>query len=220
MSLRLGNDIIPRVAFRDSVSSGNIHVDDALITKTITEYSNDRVESIGDFIFRSCSALTAVDFPKVTNIGSYAFRNCSVLTTVDFSKITSLGGYSFCGCSALTTVNFPAIKTINASTFADCSSLTDVDFSAITRIYASAFNNCTILRSLIIRTTQMCTLANVTAISTSGIASGTGYIYVPSSLLSSYQAATNWSTYSAQFRALEQYTVDGTITGALDPSKI
>jgi hypothetical protein len=31
---------------------------------------------------------------------------------------------------------------------------------------------------------------------------------------------TNWTTFSAQFRALEDYTVDGTTTGELDESKI
>jgi hypothetical protein len=47
-----------------------------------------------------------------------------------------------------------------------------------------------------------------------------GYIYVPSSLVDSYTANSKWSTYATQFRALESYTVDGTITGALDKSKI
>lgn len=39
-------------------------------------------------------------------------------------------------------------------------------------------------------------------------------------LVDTYKADTNWSTYAAQFRALEDYTVDGTITGELDESKI
>lgn len=39
-------------------------------------------------------------------------------------------------------------------------------------------------------------------------------------LVDSYKAATNWSTYATQFRALEDYTVDGTITGELDSTKI
>lgn len=50
--------------------------------------------------------------------------------------------------------------------------------------------------------------------------SGTGYIYVPRALVDTYKAATNWSTIADQFRALEDYTVDGTITGELDESKI
>ena len=52
------------------------------------------------------------------------------------------------------------------------------------------------------------------------IASGAGYIYVPAALVDSYKVATNWSTYAAQFRALEDYTVDGTTMGELDPNKI
>jgi hypothetical protein len=52
------------------------------------------------------------------------------------------------------------------------------------------------------------------------IASGTGYIYVPAARVNNYKSATYWKDYAAQIRALEDYTVDGTITGALDPNKI
>ena len=34
------------------------------------------------------------------------------------------------------------------------------------------------------------------------------------------KTASIWSTYASQIRALEDYTVDGTVTGELDPSKI
>ena len=73
---------------------------------------------------------------------------------------------------------------------------------------------------MIIRSETICTLSNKNAFSGSSVASGTGYIYVPKDLVESYKTATNWSTYATQFRALEDYTVDGTITGELDESKI
>jgi hypothetical protein len=66
----------------------------------------------------------------------------------------------------------------------------------------------------------MCPLWNKNSFDSSSIAKGTGYVYVPRSLVDSYKSATNWSTYANQFRALEDYTVDGTITGELDESKI
>ena len=47
-----------------------------------------------------------------------------------------------------------------------------------------------------------------------------GYIYVPKALIEDYKVATNWATYADQFRAIEDYTVDGTIYGELDESKI
>ena len=76
------------------------------------------------------------------------------------------------------------------------------------------------LIALILRSETMATLAGTNALSSTPIASGTGYIYVPSALIEDYKVATNWSTYADQFRALEDYTVDGTITGELDESKI
>jgi hypothetical protein len=45
-------------------------------------------------------------------------------------------------------------------------------------------------------------------------------IYVPSVLVDSYKAYTNWSAIAVNIHALEDYTVDGTITGELDEAKI
>ena len=86
---------------------------------------------------------------------------------------------------------------------------------------ANAFAYCEAMESLILRkTSAICTLANTSVFRSTPIADGTGYIYVPAALVDSYKAATNWSTYADQFRALEDYTVDGTTTGALDETKI
>lgn len=53
---------------------------------------------------------------------------------------------------------------------------------------------------------------------------GTGFtnthFYVRRALVDEFKTATNWSTYADMYRALEDYTVDGTATGELDMSKI
>ena len=67
---------------------------------------------------------------------------------------------------------------------------------------ASAFYGCTALASLTLRNTEVVTLAGATAFTNTPIASGTGYIYVPSDLVDSYKAATNWSTYADQIIAI------------------
>jgi hypothetical protein len=58
----------------------------------------------------------------------------------------------------------------------------------------------------------------------SGAFSGTGFtdthFYVRRALVDEFKTATNWSTYADMYRALEDYTVDGTATGELDMSKI
>ena len=143
-------------------------------------------------------SITEISSSSATSIGSYAFYFCVALTTADFPVATSIGSYAFYFCHALTTADFPVA----------------------TSIESNAFRSCNKLKSLLLRGNNVCTLSNTNAFGSTPIASGTGYIYVPSSLIEQYKAATNWSTYADHFRALEDYTIDGTVTGKLDPAKI
>jgi hypothetical protein len=95
-----------------------------------------------------------------------------------------------------------------------------LDFPALTNIDRYALSWAENLHTLILRGNVVCTLVATNGIEWTKIAIGTGYIYVPAALKAQYTQATNWSTYAAQFRALEDYTVDGTIWGDLDPNKI
>ncbi len=160
----------------DGYGSPDHTVEDSIVTRTITEYSNDRVTKVGYYAFYGCKQLTTVDLPNVTSIESGSLATCSKLTTVDLPNITSIAMYSF-------------------------------DYSST-------------LTKLILRKNTVCTLSNTNAFRGTPIANGTGYIYVPSALINEYKAATNWVTYAAQFRALEDYTGDGTTTGELDESKV
>ena len=191
-----------------------------LIDKSITEVSSD-VTSIGEYAFRSCSKLATANFPVATSIRTYAFYSCSALTTADFPVAKSIAEYAFHSCSALTAINFPVATSIAGYAFHSCSALTTADFPVAKSIAGYAFYSCSALTALMLRRTEtICTLSNTNAFTRSTIASGTGYIYVPTALIDSYKAASNWSTYAAQFRALEDYTIDGTTTGDLDPNKI
>lgn len=134
-------------------------------------------------------------------VGDEALTNSIIdrsITEIADNLVAEIGFYAFYYCSALTTADFQVATSINGNAFYGCSKLT----------------------VLILRSETMCTLSNTSAFDGTPIKSGTGYIYVPRALVDSYKAATSWSTYANQFRALEDYTVDGTITGALDESKI
>ena len=109
---------------------------------------------------------------------------------------------------------------LGASGFTGCNMLETVDFPKLTAILTTAFYGCAALAKLILRNTAaVATLQGTNAFTGTPIASGTGYIYVPSALYDSYKAATNWSTYANQFRKLEEWTVDGTVTGELDTNR-
>ena len=59
--------------------------------------------------------------------------------------------------------------------------------------------------ALVLPGETVCAVSSVTILSNTPIASGTGYIYVPSVLIEQYKVATNWVVYAAQIRAIEDY---------------
>lgn len=207
----------------DFVNSVDILGDDVLtdsiIEKTLESYADDVVKSIGSYAFSKCTALINVNLPNVQEINNYAFNDCTALTSVIAPLVeTRVNFYAFQNCLNLANVDFPLLKRIDGSAFSGCAKITSVDFPLVTYIGNQAFAK-TGLATLILRNETMVQNGGYIAINTP-IASGTGYIYVPSSLVDSYKADSNWSTYANQFRALEDYTVDGTTTGELDPNKI
>ena len=162
------------------------------------------VTSIGSYAFRECSALTTADFPVAISIGTYAFYGCSSLTSADFPVATSIDSYAFQSCSALTTVSLPAVTSIGNSVFQYCSALTSADFPVVTSIGSYAFRYCSALTSLTLSKNQVATLGSTSALQSTPIASGTGYIYVPDDLVDQYKAATNWATYANRILPISQ----------------
>lgn len=176
---------------------------DAIIDRSITEIESD-AEVVGPYAFANCSKLVSARFPNAVRIESNAIQ-CSKLTSLFIPKVKYIASYAISSCSELNTIDLPSVESLASS----------------------ALSNNKKLSALILRNTnKMATLSRSSALSGTPIESGTGYIYVPRVFLnaddatSDYRQATNWSVYASQFRALEDYTVDGTTTGELDPNKI
>lgn len=188
--------------------------------------------NIGRYAFSDCEALTEASFPNVIELGAQAFYSCSSLASINFPNVRTLGTQPFSYCTSLTNVSLPLATTIGGYSFYGSSRIETVDLASAQTIAANVFNSCYSLTAVILRSATMCTLANTNAFTNCYHILGTTnasynpngdkdcYIYVPSALVDTYKSATNWSTYATQFRALEDYTVDGTTTGALDESKI
>lgn len=216
---------------------GDDVVVDSIIDRTIAEFRDDVLTKIGGYAFAGCTTLTEVELPNVTTIGLYPFHKCTSLKSINMPMLVTIeGAYNpafngltslksirldnleetkqqlLSGCPALVDVYAPKITVLANGTFQNCTNLARLDMPVLSVIQINAFYN-TIVTTLIIRTNTVCSLMDVGAFSECPMKKGTGYIYVPRALIDSYKAATNWSTYANQFRALEDYTVDGTVTG-------
>lgn len=84
--------------------------------------------------------------------------------------------------------------------FAGCTNLIEARFNSLTCIYNHAFEGCTQLSGLILPG-NFVKLSNVNAFKNTLIESGSGRIYVKSSLLSTYKADSVWKTFSSQLVA-------------------
>ena len=176
-----------------------------LVEKTLSgAYVNTSVTRIGKSAFYYMTELTAADFPAVTAAGAYK----------------SIGQSAFEGCGNLEKIRFQNATSVDMNAFLYCHKLRIVDFSAAVTFDSYSMTRAQNLVACVLRNSAVATLGGISAFGDTPIASGTGYIYVPRALVDSYKGATNWSNFSNQFRALEDYTVDGTTTGELDESKI
>ena len=171
--------------------------------------------TLESYCFRNCTSLALTTLPStLTSItGTYAFQGCTGLTTISSTgRITTLAANVFIGDSThhmqLTSARFPnmALSTnlsyVFGSTTAEnaCQELEICDIGITPGIAANAFANCYKLQTLILRKTSVCTLAGTSAFTNtplSGYNGLTATVYVPSSLISSYQTASNWSTLYA-----------------------
>lgn len=150
--------------------------------------------------------ITEISDHSAKTVRGQAFYRLSALLKVDLPKVEQIGNGAFYGCNALIAVAFPALTWIDSTGFYNCRTLQKVDLGVVAYIGASCFNACYQLDTIIIRKTDgVCEMVNANAIGGTKIAGGTGYIYVPAALVEQYKAATNWSTYAAQIRAIEDY---------------
>ena len=198
---------------------GDDAVIDSIINRSIVEFKDDVITSVGNYAFNDCTALETIDLPNVTYLGTYAFRNCKALKMLDFPNIVEVGAYvqtiGDCG-EGEAHIKLPRVTKIGTFGFRDFAPFIAEFSSAVTfanNAFGTSYRGC---GYLILRSDAMSVMSG-TAIFASDIKNA---ILVPRSLIDSYKVATNWSAYADKFKAIEDYTVDGTTTGELDKTKI
>lgn len=110
------------------------------------------VVTMGDCVFRGCSALNTVTIGNaVKNIGKRAFYTCKSLTSIVIpNSVITIEDGTFWDCTALSSVIVGnSIERIGEYAFSGCSSLSSIIISnSVKEIGARAFNNCSLLDSI------------------------------------------------------------------------
>lgn len=199
------------------LTGGKYCPEDIVVTAESSGSSDELVQLVA-------GRITEINNSEISRIRMRAFFGLDTLESVNFPSATYIGDYAFDGCMALSSVTVPAVTDVSEGAFQVCENLTTLDVPKVAYIGSHVFGG-SALRTLILRSQSMVvalTYVNDSPCSGCPIGDGAGYIYVPKSLLEAYQTDTlyGWSAHAEQLRALEDYTVDGTIDGELDPEKV
>lgn len=178
-------------------------------------------DTVNTYRFNNMKLITGLEFEAGTDksVANNGFSDCTGLKKV-FCKGNPiwLGTWAFGGCTSLEYV--VNVFTLQQSSLSGCTSLMAVDvgtYGSSGSIAASVFNNDSAMATLVIRrTNSVVSLANINAFNGTPFASGKagGTLYVPNSLISSYQSASNWSTIlgytNNQIKSIESTHTDPT----------
>ena len=120
---------------------------------------------------------------RVTRVATYAFQDCTGLTKVELGNCSSIGANAFNGCTGLTKVELGNCSSIGTFAFSGCTGLQEIwiDNNSVPDLGSSAIPN----------TFQ----------------SGTGAIYVPANMVSTYRASSSWENYKWHIVSQEDYPV-------------
>ena len=152
------------------------------------------------------SNLTSITLPACLNIqGTQTFMNDFNLSLIDLPQVSLIGTATFQNCYNLVNLSVPKLSIINGpSTFSNCSQLSTISFPMLTKISGSCtFINCINLISLYFMSNSMVTLTysdifSNTPFINSALTGSYGSIYVPTSLLTTYQTNSIWSWWSSR----------------------
>lgn len=142
--------------------------------------------------------------PELVTCGGSAFQNCAATKLVLPKFVNASGQTAFKAMYYITEMVLPACTTPGNYAFESCTALKAIDFGVLTSIPQGLFNKCTALDTLVLRSQTLVTLTNINAFN--NMAGKAVTVYVPSSLVSQYQSATNWTsvtTASLTFAAIE-----------------
>lgn len=149
--------------------------------------------------FYHCELLSKINLPNCINVGNSAFECCYKLEDISLPYCINISSYGFAACSNLTEVSFPDCQTIANYAFNGCIQLSQITLPNCSYIKDDAFGGCFNLMSFYLLNSSVVSISEYTFYMTGIDTSQQGNyasIYVPVSLLTQYQSASRWTSYS------------------------
>ena len=155
-------------------------------------------EYIGTSAFLNTAIGGSLLLPACTFIDSWAFwhRFNTSFTSVYLPALVSVSLRAF-NETGVTYVSLPVCEYIGVGVFASCR-LQSVELPVCSVLCGNAFGYNPSLSEVTLGYSSVCELVDGTVFQATLIDSGTGSIYVPSSLVDAYKSASYWSVYSSQ----------------------
>ena len=178
-------------------SGGNDSLFLSILDRSVVTIDSEEITKLGKSALNGCSNLVSINLPNLTQITGEDSISYTGLTTLYLPNLTSIVSKSIINNSNLLYLILPKCTSNGWHMYRSHSSLLAADFTDVPGFGTDSFNGNSKMSTLIIRKTDsIATLANIHVFSNCPFASnGTGGIlYVPESLISSYQSATHWST--------------------------
>lgn len=170
-------------------------------------FSND-VNSIGINAFESCTNLLITELSgNITSISNNAFSGCTNLPLDKLPKnLTTLSYGAFYNCSSIQIKEIPVgITQLADNVFRNCTNIRELTcLGNIILMNSACVRNTKLSKFVLPNITSVPTLSNVDAFYNTPINDGSGYIYVPDTLVEDFKVASNWSTYASKIKGLSE----------------
>ena len=141
---------------------------------------------------------------KAERLPSYCLYRYTEIATLEIPNVTAIEQNVIGGNTKIKKLVCPKVVSVEDNGFAAAYGLETIDFYNTINLGNTAFAS-TKLSKLILRGPSVVGLTSTAVFNDTPIARGTGYIYVPQSLINSYKVTTNWLVFADQFRAIEDY---------------
>lgn len=186
------------------------------LNNMLTNAYSASVTRLKEYSFYKKTNLVTASFPNAEYVEANCFNKCTALSSLEIPNSIGLDNLALSECASLTHLTMPKGRLFYMSCMGG-TGLKHIDLGSSDMLENSGefgstvFNYATHIESLILRHPFVMTLRNINAFNNCNLAGFngvySGHIYVPSALIESYNAATNWATlyaaYPDIFRTIE-----------------